>query len=67
MPRSVSPECKEAVAALARYVVLKAPDKADFRALAADCAVGLARALPAPERARFVVFAARLSRTAKAR
>lgn len=62
---STSPDCKEAVAALARYVVLKTPDKADFRSLAVDCAIKLIADLPTADRNRFVVFVARLSRTAK--
>ncbi|EIE24970.1 hypothetical protein COCSUDRAFT_83663 [Coccomyxa subellipsoidea C-169] len=62
---SANLECREAVAALARYVVLKAPDKADFRSLAVDCAMQLTAELPMTDRTNFVVFAARLSRTAK--
>jgi len=63
--RSAGQQCREAVAALARYVVLKAPDKADFRSLAVDCAIKLTADLPISVRNSFVVFAARLSRTAK--
>ena len=55
------------VAALARYVLLKCPDKADFRSRAADCAVRLTAGMPLRDRNDFVIFAARLSRTAKAR
>lgn len=64
---SANLECREAVAALARYVVLKAPDKADFRSLAVECAMQLTADLPMADRTNFVVFAARLSRTAKVR
>ncbi len=62
---STCPDCKEAISALARYVVLKAPDKADFRGLAVDCAIKLIFDLPTADRNGFVVFTARLSRTAK--
>ena len=58
-------ESREAVAGLARHVVLKAPDKAEFRAAAAESAVTLMQALPTANQHQFVLFAARLSRTAK--
>ena len=63
---SISEGCKEAVAALARYVLLKCPDKADFRSRAVECAVKLTTGLPQRARNDFVIFAAHLSRTAKA-
>jgi hypothetical protein len=62
---SINAECKEAVAALARYAVLKAPDKAEYRALAVDCAMKLTADLPRLNRDSFVVFVARMSRSAK--
>ncbi|BDA42617.1 probable condensin complex subunit 1 at C-terminar half [Coccomyxa sp. Obi] len=62
---SASDECRDAVAALARYVVLKAPDKADYRSCAVDCAIQLMADLPITDRNNFVIFTARLSRTAK--
>lgn len=62
---SISGSCAGAVA-LARYVLLKCPDKADFRGRAVDCAVKLTAGLPLLDRNDFVIFAARLSRTAKA-
>ena len=37
--RSINEGCRGAVAALARYVLLKCPDKADFRGRAVDCAI----------------------------
>ncbi len=55
------------MAALARYVVLKAPDKADYRSAAVDCAIQLMADLPITDRNNFVTFTARLSRTAKVR
>ncbi|KAK9842050.1 hypothetical protein WJX81_006195 [Elliptochloris bilobata] len=55
----------DALAALARHVVLKAPDRAEARALAATAAVSLVALLQAPGRGRFVAFVARLSRTPK--
>lgn len=70
MPRPVCrehPAAHEAVAALARHIVMKAPDKADFRALAADAAVGLIKELPAPAQSGYCAFLARLSRTPKVR
>lgn len=60
-----SAEAVEAVAAAARNVVLRAPDKADARTAAVSCAVALVRALPRSDQHRFVVFVARLSRTPK--
>ena len=53
------------MAALARYVLLKCPDKADFRSRAVECAVKLTSSLPQRDRNDFVIFTARLSRTAK--
>ena len=55
------------MAALARYVLLKCPDKADFRSRAVECATKLTSGLPQRDRNDFVIFTARLSRTAKAR
>lgn len=58
-------DATEAVGALARHLVLKVPDKADFRALAVDSAVALIAALPSTHQQQFVIFAARLSKTPK--
>lgn len=60
-----APECREAVAALARHVLLKAPDRAEPRAAAVEAAVSLVGALGAAEHQQMVVFMARLSRTPK--
>ena len=60
-----SSESWEAVGALARHVVLKTPDKADFRAVAAEASVALVSNLPVISQHQFVLFAARLSRTPK--
>jgi len=60
-------EARDAVAALARHVVLKVPDKADFRGLAAAAAAELVAELPTAHQHAFVVFTARLSRGTKAR
>lgn len=60
-----SSESLEAVGALARHVVLKAPDKADYRAVATEAAVKLVMQLPAVNQHHFVLFAARLARTPK--
>jgi len=60
-----SSESWEAVGALARHVVLKAPDKADYRAVATEAAVALMSHLPVMNQHQFVLFAARLARTAK--
>lgn len=59
------PAAHEAVAALARHIVMKAPDKADFRSLAADAAVGFIKELPAAAQSGYCAFLARLSRTPK--
>lgn len=54
-----------AVAAVVRHIVIRAPDKADFRATAADSAMALlAHLAPAAQR-EFCVFVIRLSRTPK--
>ena len=58
-------EARDAVGALARHVVLKVPDKADFRALAASAAAELVAELPTAHQHTFVVFITRLSRTPK--
>ena len=55
------------MAALARHTVLKAPDKADFRALAAAAAADLVAQLPTAHQHMFVGFIARLARTPKVR
>lgn len=60
-----SSESWEAVGALARHVVLKAPDKANYRAVATEAAVELVTELPAMNQHQFVLFAARLARTPK--
>jgi len=60
-----SSESWEAVGALARHVVLKAPDKADYRAVATEAAVTLMCQLPTLNQHQFVLFAARLARTPK--
>lgn len=60
-----SSECWEAVGALARHVILKAPDKADYRAVATEAAVNLMTQLPAMNQHQFVLFAARLGCTPK--
>ena len=60
-----SSESWEAVGALARHVVLKAPDKADHRAVATEAAVALMSHLPTMSQHQFVLFAARLARTPK--
>ena len=60
-----STESWEAVGALARHVVLKAPDKADYRAVATEASVGLMVQLPVISQHQFVLFAARLARTPK--
>ena len=60
-----SSETWEAVGALARHVVLKAPDKADYRAVATEAAVTLMSQLPTINQHQFVLFAARLARTPK--
>ena len=62
---SINEGCRGAVAALARYVLLKCPDKADFRGRAVDCAIKLTAGMPLRDRNDFVIFATRLSRTAK--
>ena len=59
------PAAHEAVAALARHIVMKSPDKADFRSLAADAAVGFIKELPAAAQSGYCAFLARLSRTPK--
>ena len=61
------PAAHDSVAALARHIVMKAPDKADFRSLAADAAVGFIKELPAAAQSGYCAFLARLSRTPKVR
>lgn len=60
-----SSESWEAVGALARHVILKTPDKADFRMAASDAAVTLMAQLPVMHQHQFVLFTARLARTPK--
>lgn len=60
-------ESKDAILAVAKHIVLKAPDKADFRTTAAEAAVQLIQKLPAQEKYAFLIFAACLSRSAKVR
>lgn len=59
------PGCEEAAAALMRNAVLKAPDKADGRAAAAETVVELCRALGPAYVHNFIGFLAKLSRTSK--
>ena len=60
-----STESWEAIGALARHVVLKAPDKADYRAVATEASVSLMMQLPIISQHQFVLFAARLAQTPK--
>ena len=62
-----STESWEAVGALARHVVLKAPDKAEYRTIATEAGVALMMQLPIDNQHHFVLFAARLARTPKVR
>ncbi|KAF8073170.1 Ncapd3 [Scenedesmus sp. PABB004] len=59
------PEIEAAVAALARHVCLRAPDKADSRAAAIRACTELAADLPQGEQEQFVGFVFSLSRTNK--
>ncbi|WIA29655.1 hypothetical protein OEZ86_012141 [Tetradesmus obliquus] len=59
------PEILDAVAALARHVCLKAPDKADCRAAAVKAASELLADLPQWEQEQFTGFVYNLSRTPK--
>ena len=58
-------ESREAISALAKHVILKAPDKADSRSIAINSAVTIVRMLPAEDQYQLMVFAACLSRSAK--
>ena len=51
------------MAALARHVCLKAPDKADFRAAATEAAAQLAKMLAPGDQEQFVGFVYGLSRS----
>lgn len=55
----------EAVCALVRALCMRAPDKADLRAAAANSAVELLAALPPGQQLQLATFALRLSLTAK--
>lgn len=55
-----------AVAAAVRHIVIRAPDKAEFRATAVDSAMALLANLPPDCPRDFCVFVIRLSRTPKA-
>lgn len=57
----------EAVGALARHIILKAPDKADQRVIATDAAASIMVQLPVMHQHQFVLFIARLARTPKVR
>jgi hypothetical protein len=59
------PEVQEAVAALARHVCLKAPDRAEPRANAVKAAVAMVPLLAAWEQDQFVGFVFHLSRSSK--
>jgi hypothetical protein len=59
------PEILDAVAALARHVCLKGPDKADCRAAAVKAASELLADLPQWEQEQFTGFVYNLSRTQK--
>ena len=58
---------QEAVAALARHVCFKVPDKADARTAAAKTATELATLLPQWEQDQLVGFTYHLSRSNKVR
>jgi hypothetical protein len=58
---------QEAVAALARHVCLKAPDRADPRANAIRAAAAMAPLLAQWEQEQFVGFVFHLSRSSKVR
>jgi condensin-2 complex subunit D3 len=58
-------EAVDSVAALARYVCLRAPDRAEYRAAAVKVATDLAAALPAWEQEQFVGFVQGLARSPK--
>lgn len=51
--------------AIARHIVLKTPDKADQRTIAADAAASIMIQLPVMHQHQFVLFIARLARTPK--
>ena len=51
--------------AVAKHLVLRSPDKADFRAVAVDAAAVLVAELPAEHQCQYVLFTARLTQTSK--
>ena len=51
--------------AVAKHLVLRTPDKADFRAVAVDAAAVLVAELPAVHQNQYVLFTARLAQTSK--
>ena len=53
------------MAAAARSVVLHAPDRAEYRAVAAEAAVSLIAAMTEADRNAFMTFVSSLSRTPK--
>ncbi len=58
-------EGRDAVLAVAKHLVLRTPDKADFRAVAVDAAAVLVAELPAVHQNQYVLFTARLAQTSK--
>lgn len=64
--RRECPKVQCAVAAAVRHIVIRAPDKAEFRATAVDSAMALLANLPPDFHRDFCVFVIRLSRTPKA-
>lgn len=62
-----SSESWEAVGAVARHVILKTPDKADQRTIAADATASIISQLPVMHQHQFVLFVARLAHTPKVR
>ena len=58
-------EGRDAVLAVAKHLVLRTPDKADFRAVAVDAAAELVAELPAAHQNQYVLFTARLAQTSK--
>ena len=65
MDCSNRPESREAVLALAKHIMLKAPDKAEHRTIATDAAAFLLQIMPTEDQYAFVVFMACLSRSSK--
>ena len=58
-------ECRVAMAALIRHIMLKAPDKAESRTIASAATARLLQALTPPEQYQYLTFVAKLSRSAK--